>query len=281
MTKIELGRLGAVVAPNEGEDFVGQAVDLEGVGVSTIWITGGPLAGLHRIAEVVRATERVLVASGIIAVIRFGAQEVVDLYHDLESTHPGRFVVGLGGAHGPKPFATLSAYLDELDAADPPVPAERRVLAALGPKMLALAAARSSGAFPVLVHPAYTSEARARLGDTTTLAIEQLAVAETDPDRARAAARVRVGFLGQLPAYQANFRRLGFDDEAIATQSDALVDALVPWGDAKAIAARGVEAHFTAGADHVALSLLGDKPWAELLEDWRAVAALTGATGPG
>jgi hypothetical protein len=73
MSKIELGRIGAVVPPNEGEDFVGHAVDLEDVGVSTIWITGGPLAGLHRLAEVVRATERVQVASGILAVVRFGA----------------------------------------------------------------------------------------------------------------------------------------------------------------------------------------------------------------
>jgi probable F420-dependent oxidoreductase len=277
MTKIDLGRVGAVVAPNEGEDFVGQAVDLEGVGVSTIWITGGPLAGLDRIAEVVRATKRVLVASGIIAVVRFGAQEVIDLYRDLESTHPGRFVVGLGGAHGPRPFATLSAYLDALDAADPPVPASRRVLAALGPKMLDLAAARSSGAFPVLVHPQYTAEARARVGDAT-LAVEQLAVVEPEPDRARGAARVPLGFLGQLPQYQANFRRLGFDDEAIAGPSDALVDALVPWGDAAAVA-RGVEAQLAAGADHVALSLLGDKPWAQQLEDWRALVALTGGGG--
>ncbi len=276
MTKIELGRLGAVVAPNEGEDFVGHAVDLEGLGYSTIWITGGPLAGLHQLAEVVRATERVRVASGIIAVVRFGVPDVVDLYRDLEATHPGRLVVGLGGAHGPRPFATLSAYLDQLDAADPPVPASRRVLAALGPKMLDLAAARSSGAFPVLVHPRYTAEARARLGDDTTLAIEQLAVVEPDPGRARAAARVPLGFLGRAPQYQANFRRLGFDDEAIATQPDALVDALVPWGDAAAVA-RGVEAQLAAGADHVAISLLGERPWNERLEDWRAVAALTAA----
>jgi probable F420-dependent oxidoreductase len=275
MTKIDLGRIGAVVAPNEGEDFVGHAVDLEGVGVSTIWVTGGPLAGLHRLAEIVRATERVQVASGIIAVDRFGAQEVIDLYRDLESTHPDRFVVGLGGAHGPRPFATLSAYLDELDAADPPVPASRRVLAALGPKMLDLAAARSSGAFPVLVHPQYTAEARSRLGDDTTLAVEQLAVVESDPDRARAAARVPLGFLGRAPQYQANFRRLGFDDEAIADLSDALLDALVPSGDAAAVAS-GAQAHLAAGADHVTISLLGDKPWAEQLEDWRAVVALTG-----
>jgi DNA-binding CsgD family transcriptional regulator len=96
------------------------------------------------------------VASGIISVDRFGADEVSALYTGLQATHPGRFVVGLGGAHGPHPLQTLTSYLDRLEA----VPATARVMAALGPKMLDLARRRAAGAFPVLVTPGYTAGAR-------------------------------------------------------------------------------------------------------------------------
>jgi len=115
---------------------------------------------------------------------------------------PGRLIVGLGGAHEPSPPSALTAYLDRLE----PVPATARVLAALGPRMLDLARDRAAGAFPVLVTPDYTASARSRLGDDTTLAIEQLVVVDADPRRARAIARGPLGFLGRLPAYQASFR---------------------------------------------------------------------------
>src|SRR5204863_285245 len=189
--------------------------------------TGGPLAGLGRIAEVIRATSRAKVASGIIAVDRFASAEVADLYAQVEASHPGRLVVGLGGAHGPEPLATLSAYLDRLDGAG--VPASERVLAASGPRMLELARRRASGVLPVLVTPEYTARTRQRLGGDIALAVEQLVVVDADPDRARAIARGPFGFLGSLPQYQANFRRMGFTDDEIATQADHLVDALVAW----------------------------------------------------
>src|SRR5207302_7181977 len=115
---------------------------------------------------------------------------VSSLFSDVEASHPGRLVVGLGGAHGQKPFDTLTNYLDRLDA----VPAASRVLAALGPRMLRLASERSAGAYPVLVTPDYTAEARRELGDDTTLALDQLTVLEDDPDRARAIARGPLGF---------------------------------------------------------------------------------------
>ena len=93
------------------------------------------------------------------------------------------------------------------------------------------------------------------MGDDITLAIDQLVVVEADPERARTLARQPLGFLATLPQYQANFRRLGFTDDEIATRADRLVDALVPWGDADTVAAK-IAAHYAAGADHVAISVV-------------------------
>ena len=107
----------------------------------------------------------------------------------------------------------------------------------------------------MLVTPEYTASARAQLGDDITLAIDQLVVVESDPDRARTLARVPLGFMGTLPSYQANFRRQGFTDDEIAERADRLVDALVPWGDADTVAAK-IAAHYAAGADHVAISVV-------------------------
>lgn len=269
MAKIDLGPIGVVVRPGQGNAFVDAAVKVEELGYSTIWVPGGPLDNLGQVAEVVRATKQVRVATGIIPVVRFGADEVTALYTDLEATHPGRFVVGLGGAHGPKPAATLNAYLDRLDSV--PVPTTRRIMAALGPRMLDLARTRASGAFPVLVTPDYTKQARSQLGDDTTLAVDQLVVVETDPERARAIARGPLDFLSKSPAYQASFRRLGFTDEEITGLSDRLVDALVHWGDPGSIAAH-VAAHRKAGADHVALSVTTDSPDVQPIDQWRQLA---------
>lgn len=138
MPKIELGTVGAVLSAGDGNAFIGTVVELEDLGYQTIWLTGGPLESLSQIAGMVRATRRARVASGIISVGRFGAGEVSALCTGLQATHPGRFVAGLGGAHGPTPLQTLTGYLDRLEA----VPATARVLAAPGPKMLDLARRR-------------------------------------------------------------------------------------------------------------------------------------------
>jgi probable F420-dependent oxidoreductase len=225
------------------------------------------MGDLGQMATAVRATRRVRVASAIISVDRFGVDEVAALYSGLEADHPGRLVVGLGGAHGPNPLLTLGGYLDRLVS----VPATARVLAALGPRMLDLARDRAAGALPVLVTPRYTAEARRRLGDDTTLAIDQLVVVETDPGTARATARGPLGFLGRVPAYRANFRRMGFSDDEIARLADPLVDALVSWGDADTVAARVAE-HLRAGADHVAVSATTGPGVARAIEQWRQLA---------
>jgi probable F420-dependent oxidoreductase len=268
MAKIDLGPIGVALAPLD-DSLLSSVAALEEQGYPTVWITGGPLAGLEQVVAVADATERIRVATGILSVDRFDADAVTALYADLEDRHPGRLVVGLGGAHGARPLGTLGAYLDRLDGPGG-VPAGRRVLAALGPRMLDLARDRSSGAFPVLVTPAFTREARARLGDGTTLAVEQMVLVEADPATARAQARERLGFLASLPQYQASFRRMGFAEDDIQNLGDPLIDGLVTWGDLDAVEA-GVRAHLDAGADHVAINVVGgatDPPVGE----WRALA---------
>jgi probable F420-dependent oxidoreductase len=252
---------------------VDQAVQLEGLGYSTVWVPGGPMQSLDQIAQVVRATGAVRVATGIIPVSRFPADDVIALYRDLEASHPGRLVVGLGGAHNATPFETLNTYLDRLDEPDG-VPRERRLMAALGPNMQRLARDRSMGAYAVLETPDHMVEARAVLGDAT-LALDQIAVPSTDADEARATARRTLGFLGSAPAYRANFARMGFSEDEIAEQSARLVDGLIPWGDAITLAAR-VEEQLTAGVDHVALSLLTPPDTPFPLNDWTAIATQLG-----
>jgi probable F420-dependent oxidoreductase len=270
VARIELGAVGAVVSSGQRRTLVDTAVALEAMGYPTIWLTGGPLADLDQIAEVVRATQRARIASGIISVDRFPADDVATLYADLETSHRGRFVVGLGGAHGADPLATLGRYLDRLDAQPRSVPQTARVMAALGPRMLDLARERAAGAFPVLVTPEYTAQARDRLGSDTTLAVEQLVVLETDPRRARELARGRLDSLARLPAYQASFRRMGFTDDDISPLADRLVDAVVAWGDVDTVAA-GVRAHQDAGADHVAIGVIAVSD-AQPVDQWRELA---------
>lgn len=256
MAKIELGKLGTALNPDEGPAFVDAAGALEEAGFTAFW-TGGPIESLEPYRSLCRATTSARVGGNIIAVDRFDSDQVVALYRDLESTGPGRFVVGLGGAHGPDPFGTLNTYLDELDAAA--VPATRRILAALGPRMLDLAGRRASGALPVMVTPDRTAWTREQLGDDSTLVVQQMVVFETDPQQARSVARGPLGFLGDVPAYQAHFRRMGFSDEEIAQRADRLVDELAAWGDSDAIAAR-LSAHLQAGADHVIAWVVSASP---------------------
>jgi probable F420-dependent oxidoreductase len=252
MATIDLGRVGIVLAPDPEGAFIEAAVEVEKAGFSAVWITGGPMSGLDQVRDTVAATSSLKVGTGIISVDRFPSDEVAELYLDLTEAAPGRFVVGLGGAHGPKPIETIAAYLDRLDSV---VPQSQRVLAALGPRMLDLARSRAAGALPLLITPEYAETAKARLGEAT-LAVEQMVVLDPDPASARGLARGRLGFLGSLPGYQASFRRMGFTEDDISSISDPLVDGLVAWGEVDAIVTRA-DALRAAGADHVALSVLG------------------------
>jgi probable F420-dependent oxidoreductase len=201
---------------------------------------------------------------------------------------PGRFLLGLGVSHQPAveglrghtygpPLATMRAYLDAMDnalflAAQPTV-APERCLAALGPKMLALAAERTRGAHPYFVPPEHTASARAALGPDALLAPEQMVVLETDPGRAREAARAAMrSYVPGLSNYTNNLRRLGYTDDDFAGElSDRVVDAVVAWGDLDAVRRR-VQAHLDAGADHVAVQVLPFDDLDALRAQWRELA---------
>ncbi|WP_300017796.1 LLM class F420-dependent oxidoreductase [Pseudonocardia sp.] len=241
------------------------AARIEELGYGAIWIGGSPPGDLAQIEALLDATSHIAVATGIVNMWSTPAAEVAAAYHRIEVKHPGRLLLGVGIGHPEaisdyrRPYATVVAYLDALDAAQ--VPVDRRVLAALGPKMLALAAERTAGAHPYLTTPEHTREARAVLGDGVLLAPEHKVVVDTDPERARAIGRPVVArpYLG-LRNYTSNLLRLGWTEDDIADGgSDRLVDALVAHGDAGAVAARLAE-HVSAGADHVCAQVLGPEP---------------------
>ncbi|MDV6268762.1 LLM class F420-dependent oxidoreductase [Rhodococcus globerulus] len=234
---------------------------IEKLGFGTIWIGGSPRADLLVAEKLLDATERITVATGIVNVWSSPAAEIAESYHRLEAKHPGRFLLGIGIGHPEatgdysKPYATLVSYLDELDAAQ--VPESRRVLAALGPKVLKLSADRAAGAHPYLTTPEHTAEAREILGPSKILAPEHKVVLETDPDKARAVGRPAVAnpYL-HLRNYTTNLERLGFAPDEIANDgNDRVIDALVAYGTARSIADR-LREHIAAGADHVAIQAL-------------------------
>jgi probable F420-dependent oxidoreductase len=165
----------------------------------------------------------------------------------------------------------MRAFLDGLDAADPPVPREERCLAALGPKMLELSAERSRGALSYFVPVEHTRFARERLGDGSLLATELACVLETDTERARQKAREYAQIYLGLRNYTSNLRRFGFTDEDIADGgSDRLIDAIVPHGTAGEIAAVARQ-HLDAGADHICLQAVGVSGIPR--EEWSALAS--------
>jgi probable F420-dependent oxidoreductase len=255
MTK--LGPLGGARSDiNSADPAAAAAVakELEELGYSTLWMAGSQGNNLAQIGNVIRATSRIGVASGILSVDVVPAAEVTAAYSALAQTHPGRFVVGLGGAHGAKPLATLAGYLDEVE---PVVPRSELILSALGPRMLELARDRASGAYPYLVTPEYVASAREILGADRQLAVLLDVVPE--PDAARAREIVRAGslsFLRTIPGYNANLRRMGFGDDDIDGLSDRLIDAVTAWGDLDTIVRRIGEYH-AAGADQVVVQLNG------------------------
>jgi probable F420-dependent oxidoreductase len=170
----------------------------------------------------------------------------------------------------------MREYLDAMDrapfmAATPSVPAER-VIGALHPKMLALAAERTAGAHPYFTPPEHTARARKILGAGKLLAPEQAVILDTDATRAREVARTYMRTYLGLPNYVRNLLTLGFTDADVADGgSDRLVDAIVAWGDERAIAAR-VRAHLDAGADHVCVQVLDPDPREAPVRQWRALA---------
>jgi probable F420-dependent oxidoreductase len=237
------------------------AADLEQLGYGALWLGGSPAADLTIVDRLLAATGTLVVGTSIVNMWPADPAVVAQSYARIEAGYPGRFVLGVGAGHREatpeyvSPYETLVTYVDRLLAAG--VPAERLVLAALGPRVLKLAADRTAGAIPYLVPPEHTRLAREILGPDKLLAPEHKVVLDTDAQRGRAlgARRVRTPYLG-LVNYTSNLRRLGFTDEDLANGgSDGLVDALVAHGSPEQVAAQ-LTAHLDAGADHVCVQLL-------------------------
>jgi len=258
------------------------AAELDDLGFTALWIpdVGGPV--FDAVGRLLAATQRTVIATGILNLWMHSADDVAESHAALTAEHGDRFLLGIGVSHAPlidadqpgryrKPLAATTSFLDGFDAAPRRVPVEQRVLAALGPKMLALAASRTRGAHPYLVTPEHTASARSILGEGPLLLPEQTVILCDNADEAR---RIGIDWLRAylaLPNYANNLLRSGFSDDDVAHVSDRLFDAIIAWGDEDAVMRRVAE-HHSAGADHVCVQVLTAEPRAFPREQWRRIA---------
>jgi probable F420-dependent oxidoreductase len=277
---MDLGRIGvwSIGLRDDSPDAAGAigeaAAELEELGYGAIWLGGSP--GVRHARPVLAATSRVVVATGILSIWDYDADEVAAEQAAVAASYPGRFLLGLGASHSAlvkdysKPYSAMVDYLDRLDAAGSTKP--DRVLAALGPRMLALSRDRAAGAHPYLTTPEHTATARDVLGPEPLLAPEVKVVLSPDADHARATARGHLAGYLQLPNYTNNLRRLGFtDDDFRDGGSDRLVDATFAWSGMDAVREL-VAAHQSAGADHVVLQVITDERGSLPRSQWRELA---------
>lgn len=276
--KPALGRFGVWTPSPVTPD---QAAAIEKLGYGTVWVGASPAADLSFVEPILEATENLQVATGIVNIWTADAKEVAASYHRIEDSFAGRFVLGVGVGHPEhtaqytKPYQALNDYLDALDAAK--VPTSRRVIAALGPKVLHLAAQRAAGAHPYLTTPVHTGQARELVGPTVLLAPEHKVVLTNDSAKAREVGRAAVDFYLGLSNYVNNWKRLGFTEEDLEHPgTDRFIDAVVAYGTPEDIAARLTE-HLQAGGDHVAIQVLGGPD--ELMSTLEELAGPLGTTG--
>jgi probable F420-dependent oxidoreductase len=257
--------------------------ELEELGFSTLWIPeSGTTAILKVAAELLAASTRIVIASGILNIWMHQPEEVLSAVRGFDAEHPERFLLGLGVSHASlvertgrayaRPRSLMIDFLDALDAATPPLEPSKRILAALGPKMLELARDRSLGAHPYCVPVEHTAAARETLGAGPVLAPELKAVLVEDPTAARELARAHLEHYLEMPNYTNNLRRFGYSDDDFADGgADRLVDALVAWGSPEVVAAR-VKEHQAAGADHVCINVIPADTSKFPIDEWRAIA---------
>jgi probable F420-dependent oxidoreductase len=279
---IDIGRIGVwtfqlgMASESEQRDAV---AELESLGYGAIWV---PTFGVFEVVpKLLAAGTRIAAASGIASIYQYDAATVLENARSLDAAYPGRFLLGLGVSHPEavnrdgsgrysKPVESMRTFLDELGAEL----AERSVLAALRSRMLTLARDKTAGAHPYFVPVEHTARARETLGPHKLLAPEQAVVLETDPDTARTIARQHMSLYLQLQNYCNSLRSLGWSEDDIAAPgSDALVDAIVAWGDAGAIRER-IQKHHDNGADHVCIQVLRTDQRALPLDEWRAIASV-------
>ncbi len=289
---MELGPLGVwyFTEAMSAADAARFAQRLESLGYAALWLPEAlgrdPFA---HAAFLFTQTDRLVIATGIANIYHRHPGVTVQSQKTLAEQSGDRFLLGLGVSHAPlveglrkleygKPVSTMRQYLEDM-AASPysavaPSVAPRTVIAALGPRMLALAAEKADGAHPYWTTPEHTAQAREILGPHKMLCVEQKVVLETDAAKARQTGRKALAMYAGLPNYRNNWKRLGFTEDEIAQDggSDKLIDALVAWGDEKDIADR-IQAHRDAGASHVCIQPL--KPGGRMGEvDWNILEAL-------
>jgi probable F420-dependent oxidoreductase len=291
---MNLGKLGIWTAQL---DFAPTAVaretvrDLEELGYGAIWV--GENIGREPIAQSVlllSATKRITVATGVANIWARDPLAMAAAHRTIAEAYPDRFVLGLGVSHRHlvekirgqtyhQPLQRMRDYLTDMDRlaeryrAAPPT-ATPRLLAALGPRMLHLAAEHADGAHTYFVPPEHTATAREILGPDKTLAVEQAVVLETNPDKARAIARTHTRRYMPLPNYTRNLQRLGFAPDDFDNQgSDRLADAIVTWGNLDAIAQR-LNDHWSAGADHICIQVIPTTDRDLPTQAWKELAAL-------
>jgi probable F420-dependent oxidoreductase len=259
---IELGRLGAYLTAAEAT--AAQAVALEEAGYGAVWLAASPAADLLAAERLLDATSRIVVGTSVLNVWQADADEVAASYHRIARKHADRLLLGIGAGHREinagyaSPVAKVASYLDTLLAAG--VPAGRVLLAALGPRMLRLAADRAAGTLTLQVTPEHTRRAREVLGPDKLVIPGHGVLLDTDVEQARETGRAAVRPMLGIANYAGNLRRIGYTDEDLTEPfSDRLIDALVLHGDEEAIVA-GIRAELAAGADHVGLHAAGEDP---------------------
>lgn len=255
--KPDLGRFGVWV-----RDAVlpAEAVEIEKLGYGAIWVGGSPAAELPFVEPILAETTTLRVATGVITTWTAAPEAVAESFHRIENLYPGRFLLGIGVGHPEalsqyrNPIEALNAYLDKLD--DYGVPLHRRVIAALGPRVLRLSAERAAGAHPYLTTPDHTAQARTLTGSQAFLAPEHKVLLSTNVTQARKVGRQTLDMYLGLQNYVKNWKRLGFNDDDVTRPiSDRLVDAMIAHGTVDAIADR-LNEHLDAGADHVPIRVL-------------------------
>ncbi|HVU61941.1 MAG TPA: LLM class F420-dependent oxidoreductase [Mycobacteriales bacterium] len=265
------------------------AREVEATGFRALWTGEAVGREVLTAAQLLLAsTDSLIVATGIANIWARDALATAAGQLALGEAYPDRFILGIGVSHKPlldvrgedyrTPLTFMREYLDGMDhgydvyRAVQPASRPPRLLAALGPKMLALAGERADGAHTYFVPPEHTAVAREVLGPDRLLVPEQVCVLSEDPAVAREIARRHTTSYLRLPNYTSNLQRFGFEPEDFADGgNDRLVDTICVWGSVDAVAAR-IKAHLDAGADHVAVQVLVDDRRGLPRREWQELA---------